>query len=185
MLSSLPFDEYVPGVIKYIAARSVLDLPPEAWWVPALVFLILVAAAAIDAIKAIVPDALIFVGLLALTALQGLYVSWPFAGEHLRLAVIAGLSLWAINHLWFLAFKHDALGMGDAKWTMLAIACFGLSPVVFAWGFGACLAVLWMGSLSLVRYKITRVYFAPFLLLGLMAGIYWLRLKNFSVSFTF
>lgn len=178
MDAQLPLYGYVLGIIQRIALDSVVDMPPKAWWVPGLVLLILIAAAAIDAIKAYIPDALIFFGLLALTALQGMYVSWPFAAQHLTTAIIAGFGLWAINQGWYIAFKQDAIGMGDAKWTMLAVASFGLQPAIFAWGFGACLALVWMGCLRFVRYKITRVYFAPFLMLGLLAGIYVLRLRS-------
>lgn len=178
MADSPPLYGYILGSAKLIGLKATMDLPPEAWWVPALVLFILAAAAAVDAIRATIPDPLIFLGLVAITGLQGLYVSWPFAAQHLQLALIAGIGLWAINQLWYLTFKRDALGMGDAKWTMLAVACFGFMPVVFAWGFGACLAVLWMGFMRISGYRITRVYFAPFLFIGLLAGIYWLRLRG-------
>lgn len=153
-------------------------MPPEAWWLPALTLLVLGAAAAVDAFTAVIPDALIFLGTVATVAVQGFYVSWPFASHHLAVALAVMAGLWAINELWHWRFRQDALGMGDAKWTMLAVACFGTLPPLFAWGFGSCLAVLWIGGLRLARRDIAHVYFAPFLFAGLLAGLYWLRLKS-------
>lgn len=173
----VPFYGYVFGFIKLGLLHATIGLPSEAWWLPALVVLVLGASATIDAFTSVVPDPLIFTGLLAVVAVQGIDVSWPFAARHLTIALVAAIGLWALNMLWYRIFKRDALGMGDAKWTMLAVACFDINPVLFAWGFGACLALLWMGALRLTRYQITRVYFAPFLFFGLMTGIYWLRLR--------
>lgn len=175
---SLPFYGYVFGVLNNALMHTTTDLPPEAWWLPMLVFLILAAAATIDAVTANVPDVIIFMGLVAVTGLQGYYVSWPFAASHLTAAIIAGVTIWAVNKIWLWSFNHDALGMGDAKWTMLAVSCFGIEPALYAWGIGAILAIAWMGVLHLARYKIQRVYFAPFLFFGLLCGIYWLRLRQ-------
>ncbi|MFY9289065.1 MAG: hypothetical protein WAO98_11260 [Alphaproteobacteria bacterium] len=174
---SLPFYGYVFGFIKDGLMQATTGLPPEAWWLPAVVLLILGAAALIDSFTSNVPDPLIFLGLLAVTAMQGLYVSWPFAAQHLMLALAAAITIWAINQAWYYGFRHDALGMGDAKWTMLAVSCFDIKPVLVAWGLGAILALVWMGVMKIARCEITRVYFAPFLFIGLLAGIYWLRLK--------
>lgn len=163
---------------KVFLIHTTAGLPPEAWWVPALILVILGAAALVDTITSSIPDPLIFLGLAAVTAMQGFYVSWPFAAGHLTEALITALAVWAINQLWYRILKADAIGMGDAKWTMLAVACFGVVPALFAWGLGACLAVLWMGGLRLTRAQVSRVYFAPFLFIGLLAGLYWLRLRG-------
>lgn len=172
----LPFASSL-ATAKVLLAQSVTGMPPELWWMPALVLLILGAAALVDTVSSSVPDPLVFLGLLAVTGTQGVYVSWPFAAQHLALALASALVVWAINQIWYRLLKADAIGMGDAKWTMLAVACFDPLPVLFAWGFGACLAVVWMGIAWMGRYQITRVYFAPFLFIGLAAGLYWLRLR--------
>ncbi|HEU0118380.1 MAG TPA: prepilin peptidase [Alphaproteobacteria bacterium] len=155
--------------------HSVPDMPPEAWWLTALVLIVLASSAAVDAFTSTVPDPLVFLGLLAVTGTQGVYVSWPFAAAHLAWAIAAAACLWAINMAWYYAFKQDAIGMGDAKWTMLAVACFGLTPAFYAWGIGAVLAILYLGAAKLVRYQLMHVYFAPFLFIGLIAGLYWLH----------
>lgn len=153
-------------------------LPSDLWWLPALVLFILGAAALIDTVSSTIPDPLIFAGLFAVTALQGFYISWPEAGTHLTYALGSALFVWAINQIWYRVTKGDAIGMGDAKWTMLAVSCFDFVPAVFAWGIGACLAVIWIGVTRLARYQVTRVYFAPFLFMGLCAGLWWLRLRG-------
>ncbi|MDR3451014.1 MAG: hypothetical protein P4M15_14950 [Alphaproteobacteria bacterium] len=161
-------------------ARSLLveaapGMPLDLWWVTAAVLFLLALTATIDAFTTLVPDGLIFLGLVAVAGLQGLFGSWMLAGVHLTQAILAGLIVWAINFAWYRKFHYDALGMGDAKWTALAVACFGALPALYAWGIGSCLAVAWILAARVARYQITRVTFAPFLFLGLVAGLYWLR----------
>ncbi len=157
--------------------HSTVGLPPQIWWLPALVLLILGSAALIDTVSSTIPDPVILMGLIAVTATQGTNVSWDFAAMHLTYALAAGLIIWGINQIWFRLMKADAIGMGDAKWTMLAVACFDVLPAIYAWGIGACLAIVWIGLTRVTRHKIARVYFAPFLFIGLIAGLYWLRLR--------
>jgi prepilin signal peptidase PulO-like enzyme (type II secretory pathway) len=162
------------------AAKTVLihaapGMPPEYWWMTACILSILALASTIDAFTGIVPDSLIFLGMLAVTGTQGMIASWPVAGTHLRHAVEAGLLVWLTNFLWYAKFHHDALGMGDAKWTMLAVACFGPVPGIFAWGVGSVLAVIFIGASRLVRFQVTQLTFAPFLFIGLTIGLYWVR----------
>jgi hypothetical protein len=45
------------------------------------------------------------------------------------------------------------------------------------------LAIAWLTVLWLARYKIERVYFAPFLFVGLLASLYVVRLR--PAGFTF
>ena len=162
------------GLLQHAAP----DMPPQAWWMTGLVLMLLAAVSIIDAVKAIVPDPLIFIGVVAVTAVQGIYHSWPYAAHNLGWGLGIGLLIWGFNELWFRALKHDAVGMGDAKWTVLAVACFGLIPSMVAWGAGAILAILWMGGMRLLRRPIGHVHFAPFLFLGLLAGIWWMRLRG-------
>jgi len=170
----VPFIEPVRTVLIHVAP----GMPPDYWWVTGGVLAILALAATIDAFTEIVPEKLIFLGLLAVTGTQGLFASWGVAGLHLRQAVEAGLLIWGINFTWYCKFRHDALGMGDAKWTMLAVACFGVMPAVYAWGLGAILATLFISVAHFVRYKIAQVTFAPFLFVGLALGLYWVRFVN-------
>jgi len=177
MMLGLPSLEYILRTTKMLSMGAAPDLPPDVWWLSCLVLLILGAGATVDALTARIPDALVFLGLLAITLTLGITVNWPFAAAHLRWAIAAGIGLWILNELWHKQFKEDAYGMGDAKWTMLAVACFGFTPALFAWGCGACLSVVWMGSMKLLRRPIIHIYFGPFLFIGLLVGLYWLRLR--------
>ncbi len=156
---------------------SALGVPPDIFWIPALVLLLLGVLALEDARSGHIPDSIIAFGMILLIAAQGYYVSVIFAVMHLLLGLGLALLLWAINKAWYMWRRHDALGMGDAKWTMVAATCFGIGPAAFAWFVGAWLALLWIGLCRLFAHKITRVHFAPFLFLGLIAGIWWIRLK--------
>jgi prepilin signal peptidase PulO-like enzyme (type II secretory pathway) len=151
------------------------DMPAYLWPLTASLFVILAATAFIDAKTGRIPDPPIFLGLLFGTGLMGFLYSWDESGAQLRWAVGAGLSLWAINALWYVRFRRDCLGMGDAKWTTLAVFAFGLKPVLIAWGAGACLALLWMAGARLCRRRVAYVHFAPFLLIGLIGGLWWVR----------
>jgi prepilin signal peptidase PulO-like enzyme (type II secretory pathway) len=164
--------------ITQICQQSMGLTPAELWWLAPVTLIILGAAAAIDAFKGRVPDPLIFFGLLIATAARGFIIDWPIAARHLMIGFAAGFFLYGINLIWYRFKKHDAIGMGDAKWTMLAVACFGIAPSAIGWVLGAWLALLWMGALKLMRKSIARVHFAPFLFAGLLAGIYWLRLRE-------
>ena len=171
MTFALPFLD----VIKQTLIQAAPAMPHEIWWVTGVVFFILILTAAVDAYTETIPDGFILAGMLAITAMQGAYASWPRAAENLKVALLAGVLIWCVNQLWYKFFRHDALGMGDAKWTVLAVACFGTLPALGAWGVGACTAVFWIVTARLVRYKVTQVTFGPFLLIGLCTSLYWLR----------
>jgi prepilin signal peptidase PulO-like enzyme (type II secretory pathway) len=173
----LPLYGYIFGGLRLGLMHATIGLPPDAWWLPAIVFFLLGCAALVDAFTSTIPDTLIIVGMLAVIVTQGMYVSWPFAAWHLVLAFGAAILVWAMNDLWRAVFDNDAIGMGDAKWTMLAVACFDITPVMAAWGVGAWLALIWIGAARVTRYKLQRIYFAPFLFLGLTTAIYLLRLR--------
>jgi prepilin signal peptidase PulO-like enzyme (type II secretory pathway) len=136
---------------------------------------ILAFAAIIDAFTATIPDALIFLGLFVLTLTLGVYASWEIAAQHLARAIAAGLFIWAVNFAWARKFHADALGMGDAKWTMLAVACLGIESAFFAWGIGSVLATIFIGLFRLFKVQITRVTFSPFLFIGLSVGLFATR----------
>jgi prepilin signal peptidase PulO-like enzyme (type II secretory pathway) len=160
---------------KVVLVHVAPGMPPETWWMTACVIFILALAATIDAFTALIPEALIFSGLLAVASVQGMYASWEIAALHLREAIIAGVLIWGINFAWFRKFRYDALGMGDAKWTMLAVACFGAEPVLVAWGIGSVLATILIGIFRLFRYRVTEVTFSPFLFIGLSVALFGLR----------
>ncbi len=173
----LPLYGYLFGDFRIGLMHVTPGLPPGAWWMPAIVLFLLGCAAIVDAVSSVVPDSIIFLGLGAVLATQGMYVGLPFAGWHLALAIGAAILVWSMNDLWRAVFDNDAIGMGDAKWTALAVCCFDLNPVLAAWGIGAWLALVWIGASWACKYKLQRVYFAPFLFLGLIAAIYLLRLR--------
>ena len=152
-------------------------MPPAYMWVTALVLFLLALTATIDAFTSIVPDVFIFIGLVGVVATQGLVSSWEIALWNLGNALVFGAAIWAINFAWYRKFGYDALGMGDAKWSMLAVACFGNEPVLFSWGAGAVFATAFIGAARLFRYQVTKVTFAPFLLMGLGLGLYWIRFR--------
>ncbi len=94
------------------------------------------------------------------------------------------------NPIYYYAFKRDAYGMGDVKWTLLAIATFSINPRLSHGAGGVWLGLLWLGrqswcvgrggcmrgipekaNLSVIRPR-DHVHFAPFLFAGLLAGLY-------------
>ncbi len=169
----------MPDMHVTLLGDTIAALPPEGWWLAALVFAALGVAAAIDAFTARVPDVLIFVGLAVVAGAQAHYVSGSFAAANMGMALAVGVTIWGVNELWYKKFGHDALGMGDAKWSMLAVSCFGLALVALAWGAGACLALLWMAGGRLIRRRVRRVHFAPFLFTGLLIGLWHARPVSF------
>jgi prepilin signal peptidase PulO-like enzyme (type II secretory pathway) len=165
--ASVPFEG-----VKIFLIQASPDLPPEAWAFTGAILLALGIAAAIDARTGIVPDPLIFLGLFSVAALHGIFVSWDVAALHLRQAIAAGVLIWAINEAWFRAFKHDALGMGDAKWTMLAVAHFGIESSIVAWGVSSVIATIFIGLFRVFNHQISQVRFAPFLFVGLGVALH-------------
>jgi prepilin signal peptidase PulO-like enzyme (type II secretory pathway) len=165
--------------MRHVVAQVTPNLPLEGWWVAALVLLALGVAAGIDSYKAIVPDPLILFPTIGLVGAMGVYKDWPFSAHQLTWGIIAAVIIWGINELWYRYFKQDALGLGDAKWSLLAVTCFGAGPVLIAWGIGAIIGSLWIGTLKVLRKPITHVHFAPFLFIGLLVGLWFLRLSDF------
>lgn len=153
------------------------DFPPQLALLPFLVLLVLAFSSLIDALTGRVPTRLL-VGafLLALAALA--YVQgWGQAGEKLLYAIGSFAVLKLGNELYWRLCGRDAIGMGDAQWTVLAVLTFGLKPVLWAWVFGAWIALLWLGGRWIAGFLCARlrgegyVHFAPFLFFGLLAGL--------------
>jgi prepilin signal peptidase PulO-like enzyme (type II secretory pathway) len=163
--------------IPAIFAHMMPGMPPEAWALAPLILALLTVTAVTDARAGRVPDPIILAGLFFTLAAQGGFVGWPFAGRHLLIALVAGVLLYLVNEGWYRLKKSDAFGMGDSKWTVLAVACFGMAPAAIAWAVGAWLGLIWIGISRLLRRPVQRIHFAPFLFVGLLAGIYWVRLR--------
>jgi len=171
-------------------ALIAVDLPPAAWWLAALAILTLAAAALADAFSGRVPDPLVLLGLVAVTAARGYYSGWPLAAQYLLSGFVAAFAVWMANHLYYKVFTQDAIGMGDAKWTALAVSAFGVKPALWAWVMGAWLGISWLAlrglfSLALsifnrsakLRDQYEYIHFAPFLFMGLLTGLYWYYLR--------
>ena len=131
-------------------------------WIPSLVLLVLFATAAWDAKTGIVPDAPLLAA--ALLACGGwLWLSeWQEAGMQIFTAVGIWVGIWLLNEAWYRLRGQDAVGMGDAKWTALA-----------SWLIGAWYAIAYVLLLRAAGRKVTKVYFAPFLFLGLLTALYF------------
>lgn len=171
-----------------VGLSSSFGYPPPLVFVPFLVLLFLAAAAFVDARTGKVPDALIGSGLLLSVASLAWGSGWFIGGERLLYVVASIYALKLINNLYYRLFNHDAFGFGDAKWTGLAVAGFGLAPVCWAWIVGAWLALFWMGLRSL-WLKVHQTYgghsyvhFVPFLFSGLCLALYKDPLLRFAAS---
>jgi hypothetical protein len=149
---------------------------PYAPWLPAFVLLILFATAAWDARTGIVPNLPLLFGALAIGIGRYLANGWEDALIYLAMGVGAGAIIWGLNEIWFKVFKKDAVGMGDAKWTALAVATFGpAAGLVFAWFAGAWVSIIWIIGCYAVGNRIAKVYFAPFLFCGMLIGLLIVR----------
>lgn len=132
-----------------------------------LVWATLAGTAYVDARTGRVPDLPLLVGALVVSTAMLVLQPAQLLLERGALALAVGGAIWGGNELWYRWRGQDALGMGDAKWSMLAVFAFGVMPVLWAWVVGAWLALGWMAALRLMKRKIRRVYFAPFLCIGL------------------
>ena len=163
--------------------RLTFGLPAEAWWMAGVALAILGATAAVDGWSGRIPDMGIFFGLMLTLAVRGVYGGWDAAAMDFFVALLVAALIYGANQLYYRWRKRDALGMGDAKWTALAVMNFGLKPVAVAWGVGAWLGLFWLLGLWTVRklrrqqMATTKIHFAPFLFLGLLAGLYGLYLR--------
>ena len=154
------------GVTFTLHPDGLLDCPGGVW-AALLVWAVLVGTAYVDARRGRVPDVPLLGGALGV-GVALLFMQPPlFLLERALLALTVGAAIWAGNELWYRWRGQDAVGMGDAKWSMLAVLAFGLAPVLWGWVVGAWLALGWMLALRLGRREIRRVFFAPFLCVGL------------------
>jgi hypothetical protein len=148
-----------------------LFIGPDAPFLPLAVYLVLAGTAVWDAWRGIVPNIPLALAALAITIGRYLADGWQDAATFLALGAGAWLFIWVFNELWFRIFKKDAIGMGDAKWTAVAVAAFGVMPALFAWFAGAWVAIIWIIGSYLIGRRIRKVFFAPFLMVGLTLGL--------------
>lgn len=154
-----------------LAATAILlpfDLPV---WAGGAALLALIYTAWVDARTGLVPPLpLIVAGLVV--AVGWLVADLPRLPPQLMLAFAVYAAIWALNFIWHRLYKQDALGMGDASWSWLAAFAYGWQSLVVAWGAGAVIALLFLGSLHLAGRRARHVYFAPFLCVALLLSRY-------------
>ncbi len=164
------------------------------WWLALPIWLCLGWSAWVDARTGRVPDRillpgalwsllLLFVAAIVVSRQDILYIypdpdlhDWMGRGTYFmtifigRVIAVLGFAaaIWGLNEGWYRWKKHEALGMGDAKWSAVAVLGFGLLPVLWCWGLGAILALLWLGWRRWQGHPARQVYFAPFLCIALL-----------------
>ncbi|MBI3418867.1 MAG: hypothetical protein HY053_01865 [Proteobacteria bacterium] len=159
---------------------------PYAPWFSAAVYLILLGVALWDARTGVVPNIPLIFGAVVMTVARFMGEGWQKALIFTLEGLGAWLLIWLFNEIWYRLLKKDALGMGDAKWTGLAVLSFGIVPALFAWFAGAWIAILWIGGCWLAGKRIRKVYYAPFLFCGLTIGLLIARgLVKLPYPFTF
>ena len=139
------------------------------WWAGVGALVVLLYTAIVDARTGLVPPWPLAVGILV--AVVGWLTVEP---AHAAPAILAGFwfycAIWALNMAWALITKHDALGMGDGHWSILAVITYGWPLTIAAWGVGAILAIAFLWLRQLMRKPVGHVHFAPFLLAGLIGA---------------
>lgn len=144
-------------------------------WLPLGVAIILFGTAAWDARTGIVPNIPLLIGAIVIIAGRFLAKGFPDAILHLAMGLGVWALCWAFNEFWYRFFQKDAIGMGDAKWTALAAATFGVLPSILAWFIGSWVAIIWIGLSYVIGKRIRKVYFAPFLFCGLVIGLFFTK----------
>lgn len=141
----------------------------------ACVWLVLVSTAWIDGRTGRVPDKYLLVGFVAALAaciLASLHnpsgTPLTFILTPLAAALAFGAFIWGVNELWFRWRKQDALGMGDAKWSVVAALACGIVPVLWAWALAAWLGLAWLGLSRWRGAARPHLHFTPFLCAALL-----------------
>lgn len=165
------------------------DFPEPIWYVPSIVLVILAAVSVADARTGRVPDVPLAIGVMIAICSLAWYSGWLVAGERLLYVVAAVYALRLANNVYHRLFQHDAFGFGDAKWTGLAVAGFGLAPVAGAWIVAAWVGLLWMGMRRVWR-RVSNAYagheyvhFAPFLFVGLLVALFRNQVMDLITAF--
>lgn len=146
----------------------VTALPQEAPLLAGLaVMLALFYTAAIDAKTGLVPPVpLALAGLLMMAVLISTNSERALTAPLYALGFY--MAIFLVNELHYQLTERDALGLGDAHWSLVAVLAFGPMAVLMAWGLGAWLAILWLAGRRLAGKAAGQVYFVPFLFVALM-----------------
>ncbi len=169
-----PIVESLTGLIfwvTYLKFGLTWDLP-----VFALFGALLVAIVFIDIDHLIIPDSMVLLGLL-----PGVY-TWLTRADHLLVPQLygmigLGLIFWAIRYFGELAFKKEAMGMGDVKFAAMAGWVLGWDVGIvsmFLAFLSASLLFMLLIPLGVIDRK-QQVPFGPFICLGVWLGLMWGR----------
>jgi len=157
--------------VTYLKFGLTGDLP-----VFALFGALLVAIAFIDIDHLIIPDSMILIGLL-----PGFYI-WLSKPEHVVMPQLygligLGLIFWAIRFFGEIAFKKEAMGMGDVKFAAMAGWVLGWDVGVVSM-FLAFLSATLLFTILIPIGVIDRkqqIPFGPFICIGIWLGLLWGR----------
>lgn len=142
-------------------------------WAGGFAVMALLYTAVVDARTGLVPPLpLAIATLLLMIGLIDNGSSRAFTAPLHALLFYCGIFL--VNEVHYRFTQRDALGMGDAHWSLVCVLAFGVPSTLMAWGLGAWLALAWLGACRLMKKPATQVYFVPFLMLAL----FLLRLRG-------
>lgn len=136
-------------------------------WAGTVALLALTITAVVDARTGLVPPLPLAFASLALIAGLILQDS-PRALSAPLYALLFYAAIFLINEVHFKLTGRDALGLGDAHWSLVAVLAYGVPLTLMAWGVGAWLALLWLGARRVLGKPAGHVYFVPFLLVALL-----------------
>lgn len=158
------------------------DYPAAVWYVPSLVLVVLAITAVVDARTGRVPTLPLILALIGAVFSLVFFGGWMVAFERAYPVLIPVVILWSINSACVKLTRHDAFGMGDIKWSIVAAFTFGAWPLFWTWIIGAWFALMWL----FVRWGVRKVstclgsdhyqghayvHFVPFLFLGLCVAL--------------
>lgn len=152
-----------------LAILSALLPASSPYWAGAAALAALIYTAIIDARSGRVPPYPLFVAGI-IVVVGWLLVDPSLVAPHVLAAFAGYAAIWSLNMVWRMLYKHDALGMGDASWTCVAVLAYGWQLAVAAWGGGAVLALLFLALRHAIGKPARHVYFAPFLCIALIAA---------------
>lgn len=154
------------------------DYPENLWYVPAVILALLGLMALIDARTGRIPDVPLGLGFLFAVGVSAWHETWWGAGWRVGIAVAAFILLKLFNDLFLHLWRRDAFGMGDVKWTAVAIIPFGLTNLLFAWVLAAWLGLIWLALRYVAGFIWPHlrsegyIHFAPFLFIALVVKLY-------------
>lgn len=151
-------------LINIVTALLPADVP---LWAGAFALLALLYTAVVDARTGLVPPLpLAVAGLLLMAGLIIDNSSRDYAAPlH---AILFYCGVFAVNEAHYRLTGRDALGLGDAHWSLVAVLAYGMPVTLMAWGVGAWLAIIWLGLRRLIGEPSGQVYFVPFLFVALI-----------------